>query len=77
VWAHTVYVSGDLEQGDVEEAVNASAAVGDDRLQRQATGSVNPDTFTHGSSAQRTKWFTAGERAGEPAQCDTFSVDEP
>jgi uncharacterized protein len=77
VWAHSVYRTGDLEQGDVEEAVTASAAVGDDRLQRRATGSVDPDSFTHGSSAQRTKWFTTGETEGEPSRCDTFSVDEP
>jgi uncharacterized protein len=77
IWAHTVYAEGDLETGDVDEAVNASAAVGDDRLQRKASGEVNPDSFTHGSSAQRTKWFTAGETGGEPAGCDTFSVDEP
>jgi len=77
VWAHTVYESGDLEQGDVDEAVTAAGAVGDDRLQRTATGSVRPDTFTHGTSAQRAKWFTTGEDQGEPARCDTFSVDEP
>jgi predicted metalloprotease len=77
VWAHTVYAAGDLEKGDVDEAVNASAAAGDDRLQKKATGSVNPDTFTHGSSAQRSKWFTTGETDGEPARCDTFSADQP
>jgi predicted metalloprotease len=77
VWAHTIYESGDLEQGDVDEAVTAAGAVGDDRLQRRATGSVHPDTFTHGTSAQRAKWFTAGEDQGEPARCDTFSADEP
>lgn len=77
VWGNTVFQQGDLERGDVDEAVKASAAVGDDRLQRQATGSVNPDSFTHGTSAQRSKWFRTGYRSGDPGACDTFSVDEP
>jgi predicted metalloprotease len=71
VWAKTVYA--DLEPGDVEEAMNASRAVGDDRLQKRATGSVDPDSFTHGSSAQRAKWFDRGRQSGNPADCDTFS----
>jgi predicted metalloprotease len=73
VWAKTVYK--ELEPGDVEEAMTASRAVGDDRLQRQATGSVNPDTFTHGTSAQRAEWFSRGQQSGQPADCDTFSGD--
>jgi uncharacterized protein len=73
VWAKSVYKQ--LEPGDVDEAMNASRAVGDDRLQRQATGSVNPDTFTHGSSEQRAKWFRRGQDSGQPADCDTFSGD--
>src|SRR5439155_9367853 len=73
VWAKTVYK--ELEPGDVQEAMNASRAVGDDPLQREATGSVNPDTFTHGTSAQRSKWFSRGQRSGQPADCDTFSGD--
>jgi len=76
VWAQHVYESGDLHSGDVEEAIRASEAVGDDRLQRQATGSVDPDSFTHGSSAQRHQWFDTGREAGEPAACDTFSPDD-
>jgi uncharacterized protein len=76
VWAQSVYKAGELEPGDVDEAINASEAVGDDRLQRQATGTVNPDTFTHGTSAQRAKWFRAGQSSGKPADCDTFSVDQ-
>jgi uncharacterized protein len=76
VWAHAVYRQGQLESGDVDEAVGAAGAVGDDRLQRQATGSVRPDTFTHGTSAQRARWFTTGYKTGEPAACDTFSADE-
>jgi predicted metalloprotease len=75
VWAHSVYAAGDLDKGDVREATRASAAVGDDRLQRQATGRVNPDSFTHGSSEQRTTWFDRGRASGDPAGCDTFSPD--
>jgi uncharacterized protein len=75
VWAHSVYAAGDLDKGDVREATRASAAVGDDRLQRQATGRVNPDSFTHGSSEQRTAWFDRGRASGDPADCDTFSPD--
>jgi predicted metalloprotease len=72
VWAHGVYAAGQLEAGDLDEAFNAAEAVGDDRLQRRARGSVDPDSFTHGTSAQRREWFTRGQRAGEPAACDTF-----
>jgi uncharacterized protein len=73
VWAHAVVK--DLEPGDVEEAIAASEAVGDDRLQRRARGDVDPDSFTHGTSAQRAAWFEKGRAAGEPADCDTFSAD--
>jgi uncharacterized protein len=75
VWSNTVYRAGDLEPGDVDEAVNASEAVGDDRLQRRATGSVDPDSFTHGSSEQRARWFQIGQQNGEPGECDTFGAD--
>jgi uncharacterized protein len=71
VWASTAYE--DLEPGDIEEAMNASRAVGDDRLQKRATGTVNPDAFTHGTSEQRAHWFSVGQESGEPAKCDTFS----
>jgi predicted metalloprotease len=74
VWAHSVF--DQLDPGDVEEAITASEAVGDDRLQRRARGEVRPDSFTHGTSAQRAKWFSKGQANGEPADCDTFSVDE-
>ena len=74
VWAHAVF--DQLDPGDVEEAITASEAVGDDRLQRRARGDVDPDSFTHGSSAQRAKWFRKGQAAGQPADCDTFGVDE-
>jgi predicted metalloprotease len=77
VWAHSIYKAGDLEEGDVEEAMTASEAVGDDRLQRRSTGGIDPDSFTHGTSAQRLKWFNTGRENGDPGACDTFSVDEP
>jgi predicted metalloprotease len=73
VWARTV--GGDLDETDLPEAIRASEAVGDDRLQRRARGSVDPDTFTHGTSEQRAHWFEAGRGGGEPAACDTFSPD--
>ena len=71
-----MFKAGDLEQGDLDEAFNAAEAVGDDRLQRQAGQSVNPDSFTHGSSEQRRRWFDTGYESGDPASCDTFSVDQ-
>ena len=61
-----------LESGDVEEALNAASAIGDDRLQRQAQGNVVPETFTHGSSEQRVRWFRRGLESGDVKQCDTF-----
>ena len=73
VWARSVF--DQLERGDLEEAITASEAVGDDRLQRRATGEVRPDSFTHGTSEQRARWFSAGQSSGEPGDCDTFSVD--
>jgi uncharacterized protein len=75
VWAHSIFAAGDLERGDVREAVRASAAVGDDRLQGRAGGQVNPDSFTHGTSEQRSAWFNRGRAGGEPADCDTFSPE--
>ncbi len=62
-----------LEPGDLEEGLNAASAVGDDRIQRQAQGRVVPDSFTHGTSAQRAGWFRRGFETGDPAACDTFS----
>jgi len=76
VWAHAVYAAGDLQKGDVDEALDAANSVGDDRLQRRAGGSINPDSFTHGSSEQRKKWFERGRADGNPADCDTFNADE-
>jgi uncharacterized protein len=76
VWAHTVYEAGDLEDGDIAEAIGASEAVGDDRLQRRAGAGVDPDSFTHGSSEQRARWFNAGRERGEPGDCDSFGAEE-
>jgi uncharacterized protein len=76
VWANSVYTAGDLQEGDVEEATTAAAAVGDDRLQGRSSGRVDPDSFTHGTSEQRTRWFEQGRQGGEPADCDTFSADD-
>ena len=73
IWAHSMaQKQGVLEDGDIEEALNAASAVGDDRLQKQATGRVTPDSFTHGSSAQRVQWFRRGLDSGSPNSCDTF-----
>ena len=76
VWAQTVFEKGALESGDIDEAIRASEAVGDDRLQQQSGRQVNPDSFTHGSSAQRRAWFERGRERGEPADCDTFSAED-
>lgn len=76
IWAnHADEARQILEKGDVQEALNAASAIGDDRLQRQARGYVTPDSFTHGSSEQRVRWFTRGLETGELAQCDTFSAN--
>ena len=72
VWAHSTDQRKLLEKGDAESAINAAAAVGDDRLQKMATGRVSPETFTHGSSAQRTQWFSRGMDQGTIAACNTF-----
>jgi uncharacterized protein len=76
VWAKTVYDAGRLEEGDIRDAITASEAVGDDRLQSRAGGRVDPDSFTHGSSEQRARWFNEGRERGEPGACDTFSAEE-
>ena len=76
VWANRAnQMRNILERGDIEEGLNAAAAVGDDRLQRRAQGYVVPESFTHGSSAQRVRWFRQGLQTGDIRQCDTFSAE--
>jgi len=75
IWAHHAHRSRHiLEAGDIEEALNAASAIGDDRMQRQARGYVTPESFTHGSSAQRVRWFKRGLVSGDLQSCDTFNV---
>ena len=76
VWGHHAQQRHDwLEPGDIEQALRTASAIGDDRLQRQSGGDVVPDSFTHGSSAQRMRWFRRGFETGEFASCDTFQAD--
>lgn len=73
VWANrTATQRGTLEKGDIEEDLNAAARIGDDTLQRQGSGHVRLETFTHGSSAQRQRWFATGLSSGSADSCDTF-----
>jgi hypothetical protein len=75
VWAyHTQRNKNIIEEGDIEEGINAASAVGDDRLQKQSQGYIVPDSFTHGTSEQRVRWFTKGLRTGDVSQGDTFSA---
>jgi uncharacterized protein len=76
VWAHSTSQRAILEKGDVEEALGAAAAIGDDRLQKGAGREVNPETWTHGSSEQRVRWFKKGMESGSLAACDTFASGE-
>ncbi len=73
IWGHSTQQRQLLEAGDVEKAINAAAAIGDDRLQRMTTGRVSPESFTHGTSAQRVQWFTRGFNSGTPSACETFT----
>ena len=76
VWAyHADRSRRILEQGDIEEALNAASAIGDDRLQRRSRGYVTPDSFTHGSSAQRVYWFRQGIETGDTENCNTFTAE--
>ncbi|TRW84755.1 hypothetical protein FK535_09690 [Mycolicibacterium sp. 018/SC-01/001] len=84
VWAHFAAITKQESTGvpflkpltdqDIADALSAAASVGDDRIQQSATGRVNPESWTHGSSEQRQKWFTTGYQTGDPAQCDTFTA---
>jgi hypothetical protein len=76
IWAHSTQQRDLLEQGDIESAIGAAAAVGDDRLQRRATGTVSPDSWTHGSSEERMRWFKRGYASGALKDCDTFSATQ-
>jgi predicted metalloprotease len=77
IWGHYAGTMKQLSPGDVEEALNAAEAIGDDRLQKQSQGRVVPDSFTHGTSEQRMRWFKRGMDSGNPKSCDTFSVANP
>jgi predicted metalloprotease len=83
VWAHSVWTTPDqsdvesITQDDVREAMNAAGAVGDDRIQEQATGTIDKETWTHGSAEQRTTWFTRGFNGGTTQDCDTFAAATP
>ena len=77
VWGHSTSQRRLLEQGDVEEGLNAASAVGDDRIQGSMTGRVNPESFTHGSAAQRAAWFKRGLSNGSVNDCDTFADRGP
>jgi len=76
VWGKTTEQRKIIDQSDVKSALGAASAVGDDTLQREATGRVRPDTFTHGTSAQRISWFQTGFKEGDIRACDTFSSDK-
>ncbi len=77
VWAiRADRASNIIEAGDIDEALNAASAIGDDTLQRRSRGTVVPESFTHGTSAQRQRWFRKGMATGDPDTCDTFSVDQ-
>jgi uncharacterized protein len=76
VWTHHARDLIKLDEGDVKEAMNAAQAIGDDKIQKQSQGYVVPDSFTHGSSEQRTRWFMQGLRSGQMGQCNTFTNSE-
>jgi predicted metalloprotease len=76
VWAHSAYRQDILEPGDIEEGLTAAAAVGDDRIQAQTSGRIDPESWTHGSAEQRQHWFQEGFQDGDPNDCDTFQDDD-
>jgi predicted metalloprotease len=72
-WANSIFQRGNvLEPGDIEEGLDAAGAVGDDRIQASTQGRIDPESWTHGSSARRVEWFTTGYETGDPNACDTF-----
>jgi hypothetical protein len=75
VWAHYAQKQGIIETGDIEEALGAASAVGDDRIQQQSRGYIVPDSFTHGTSAQRMEWFRRGLQSGDISQGNTFGAN--
>jgi len=73
VWGyHADTARNILESGDLEEALGAASAIGDDRIMKQSSGTIVPDAFTHGTSEQRVRWFRRGFESGDPGRCDTF-----
>jgi len=76
VWANHVQAMGRIDAGDIDQAMKTASAIGDDRLQKASQGQIVPDSFTHGSSAQRTRWFTTGLRSGSMQSCDTFRTNQ-
>ena len=76
VWGHFMEKRGILEAGDLEEALKTATTIGDDRLQKEATGRVVPDSFTHGTSLQRLNWFKKGFKSGNPNVCNTWQADK-
>jgi predicted metalloprotease len=74
IWAHSTEQRQLLESGDIDEALRAASVIGDDALQRQSQGAVRPESFTHGSSEQRMRWFKRGYESGDLAACDTFEA---
>jgi uncharacterized protein len=75
VWGHTALQQGELSVGDLQEALEAAASIGDDRIQETTTGRIDPESWTHGSSEQRARWFRVGFDSGDPERCDTFQAD--
>lgn len=76
VWAYNIQAMDRIEPGDIDEALRTASAIGDDKLQQQGRGVVVPDSFTHGSSAQRTRWFNTGFKSGSLQSCDTFRTNQ-
>jgi predicted metalloprotease len=76
VWAHHTAQQGLLEEGDIDEALNAATQIGDDTLQKRTQGHVVPESFNHGTSEQRARWFRRGFETGQMDACDTFNASE-